>query len=345
VDSQSEHAEVHTDLGDHVDDGWNWLRLIGRDKATVDYIVQVPQGARLSGVSSVNGSIEIGSVAGDIRASTVNGEMAIDNAARNLSLSTVNGTIVAEMDALGDNQTVKLDAVNGEIELGVPEDADADFSVTTINGNISSEFPSLQAEKEFPVGNKLNGRLGSGGASVKANAVNGTIRFLKSHPLHATAEKSPAPAPLFYEWHGSGWVTVTNHDFSKDSPAVSAVKKMLALVDAREYSESWKEVASFAQVKGTETDWINLINTNRVPLGKLISRQLVASIPFTLTNGMPSSPAFSTPITNRYPGAPDGPYVTVYFDSAFAEKKNAKEEITVTLEKDGRWRPCGYFIK
>jgi len=89
----------------------------------------------------------------------------------------VNGTINAELNSLGSGQKVSLDAVNGELNLAVPEDADATFSVTTVNGEISSEFPSLQAKKEWPVGNNLKGSLGNGAGSVKVNAVNGTINF------------------------------------------------------------------------------------------------------------------------------------------------------------------------
>jgi hypothetical protein len=80
-------------------------------------------------------------------------------------------------------------------------------------------------------------------------------------------------------------------------------------------------------------------------LGKLISRRLVASIPLTLSNGVPTSPAVSGPITGSPPGAPDGPYVFMLFDSSFAEKKEAKENVTFRLEKDGSWKCAGYFIK
>ena len=52
----------------------------------------------------------------------------------------------------------------------------------TVNGGVSSEFPSLHSKKEFPVGNNLNGSLGQGSASVKVNAVNGTVEILKKTP-------------------------------------------------------------------------------------------------------------------------------------------------------------------
>jgi hypothetical protein len=119
----------------------------------------------------------------------------------------------------------------------------------------------------------------------------------------------------------------------------------LPLIDAGNISESWQGTATFVQGKKTEADWSNYLNTNRAALGKLISRQLVASIPLTMTNGVPASPAISGPITASPPIAPDGPYVFMRFQSSFAEKKDAKEDLTFSLEKDGQWRAASYFIK
>jgi hypothetical protein len=194
------------------------------------------------------------------------------------------------------------------------------------------------------VGHKLKGKLGQGSAEVTAETVDGSVKLLKSRSPNANAAERPDSTQLFYEWHETGWVAVTNHDFRTDSPAVSAAKKWLALVDAGNYAESGKESAAVVQGKKTEADWINYLNTNRTPSGKLISRQLVASIPLTVTNGVPTSPAISEPITAS-PGAPDGPYVWMQFQSSFAEKKNAKENVTFSLEKDGQWRAADYLIK
>jgi len=182
VDADSESVVIHTEQPSSVTGfpwSWGWFKNDSRNDATVDYTVQVPQHARLADVSSVNGTIQIDGVAGDIFASTVNGDTNIKNAAHNLKLSTVNGTISADMDALGSGQSVSLDTVNGEIALGVPDNADAEFSVNTVNGGITSGFPALQAKREFPLGNNLKGSVGRGDANVKVNTVNGAIKILK----------------------------------------------------------------------------------------------------------------------------------------------------------------------
>jgi hypothetical protein len=45
------------------------------------------------------------------------------------------------------------------------------------------------------------------------------------------------------------------------------------------------------------------------------------------------------------PGAPDGQYVVMQFETSFANKKSAIETVTFMLEKDGQWKSAGYFIK
>jgi hypothetical protein len=45
------------------------------------------------------------------------------------------------------------------------------------------------------------------------------------------------------------------------------------------------------------------------------------------------------------PGAPDGKYVVIQYDSVFENKKGAVETVTPMLDPDGTWRVSGYFIK
>jgi hypothetical protein len=165
---------------------WSWLQNGMSGDARVDYTVWVPAQAELNDVSSVNGSIVVGGVAGDITASTVNGGAKIKDASHNLKLDTVNGSISAEMNTLGKGQSVSLNTVNGRLKLAIPENADARFSMSTVNGGISSEFSTLQPKKEFPLGSHLNAALGNGDAQVKADTVNGHVDILKFVPPPAT---------------------------------------------------------------------------------------------------------------------------------------------------------------
>ena len=83
------------------------------------------------------------------------------------------------MAKLDQGQKVSVETVNGAVELAVPTNADASFSVTTLNGGIASDFPELTPEKDFPVGKHLKENLGNGSATVKATTVNGGVSVKK----------------------------------------------------------------------------------------------------------------------------------------------------------------------
>jgi len=339
IDSQPGRADVHTELPSGAKGfqwNWDWFNHLRGNDATVDYTVHVPQHAQLADVSGVNGHIQIDGVAGNITVSTVNGQTQIGNAAGDLKLSTVNGRIQADLDRLGGGQSVALEAVNGKIELAVPEDADAKFSVTTVKGSITSEFPALQVKKEFPVGNNLHGSLGHGSASVKASAVNGSIKFLKAlATAPAPANGAPAttpPSALLAEAPDTNQPTAANPNSgglsAGENAAVAAAQAWLALIDTGDWSASWKQASTIFQGGVTEPNWANSMTTYRKPLGAVRSRKLKSAQTMT-----------------ELPGAPDGKYVVMQFDTSFANKKATIETVTFDLETNGQWKSSGYFIK
>jgi hypothetical protein len=115
---------------------------------------------------------------------------------------------------------------------------------------------------------------------------------------------------------------------SKEQAAVAAAEKWLGLVDDGRYAESWKEAATPFRNAVKQEQWEQAAQAVRKPLGKLVSRQL-------------KSKAYKTSL----PGAPDGEYVVIQFDASFANKKSAVETVTPMVDKDGKWRVSGYFIK
>jgi hypothetical protein len=117
-----------------------------------------------------------------------------------------------------------------------------------------------------------------------------------------------------------------NPDAEAKVPA--AAKAWLALVDSGQYANSWDEAASFFRGAVSKEKWVEMMNAERKPFGKNISRKL-------------KSKHYRT----SFPGAPDGEYVVIQFNSSFENKKSAVEPITPMLDKDGMWRVSGYYMK
>lgn len=122
--------------------------------------------------------------------------------------------------------------------------------------------------------------------------------------------------------------TASADNTSAEKAAVADAKTWLKLVDQREYSSSWDEAAEYFKKAVTKKQWEQSIQAVRKPLGKTISRKLKSK------NYMTS-----------LPGAPDGEYVVIQFETSFENKNYAIETVTPMLDKDGKWRVSGYYIK
>ena len=117
-------------------------------------------------------------------------------------------------------------------------------------------------------------------------------------------------------------------DADKEAAAVAAAKTWLTLLDHGKYGESWEAAATYFKNAITKEYWQQTLTAVRKPLGRLVSRQVR-----------------SKTYTQSLPGAPDGEYVVIQFNTSFGNKKSAIETVTPMLDIDGNWRVSGYFIK
>jgi hypothetical protein len=110
--------------------------------------------------------------------------------------------------------------------------------------------------------------------------------------------------------------------------AQKSAEAWLALADAGKYAETWDEAAAYFKNAITKERWVNAMKSTRAPLGAVRARKLK-----------------SATYTKTLPGVPDGEYVVIQYDTSFENKESAVETITPMLDKDGKWRVSGYFIK
>jgi hypothetical protein len=115
---------------------------------------------------------------------------------------------------------------------------------------------------------------------------------------------------------------------AKQEAAKQAAQSWLALVDRGDYGPSWQEAASFFQSKISKADWEKALQQVRAPLGAASSRTLLGA-----------------EYLSDLPNAPKGEYVIIQYKAELASGGSFIETITPMLDKDGKWRVSGYFIK
>lgn len=110
--------------------------------------------------------------------------------------------------------------------------------------------------------------------------------------------------------------------------AEAATGQWLALTDAADYAASWQQASALFKTAITQPTWESAIKQVRAPLGALKSRKVKAA-----------------QYARSLPGAPDGEYVVIQYESEFEHKAAAIETVTPMKEKDGSWRVTGYYVK
>ncbi|MCG5501509.1 DUF4019 domain-containing protein [Ectothiorhodospira lacustris] len=112
-----------------------------------------------------------------------------------------------------------------------------------------------------------------------------------------------------------------------EDAAQAAATAWLQLIDTGHYTESWQQAASPFQSQITKEAWTDALQRIREPLGAVKLRHLK-----------------NAQYTTSLPGAPDGQYVVMQFDTQFENKQQGIETVTSML-KGNAWKVSGYYVK
>ena len=172
VDAGKDYVSIRTKYRDH-DLNFNWGSH--NNPAGVEYTLTVPRTAQLDEIKLINGGLDVSGMSGEVRASCINGRLEAHDLAGRARLSTVNGRLEAHFDQL-DGRELELNSVNGTVKLTIPSDSRAEVEANTVSGGIENDF-GLHVNHHRFVGHDLRGELGTGGAHIHLQNVNGRIEI------------------------------------------------------------------------------------------------------------------------------------------------------------------------
>lgn len=140
----------------------------------VHFVIRVPAYANVE-ANTVNGGVEVAELRGRVEARTVNGNVEAASSGGPVRARTVNGSIRAK--GLVGRDGLDYETVNGSIEIELPANANADVSLRTTNGRVTSDFPITFTGEINP--RRIEAKVGDGGPELRARTVNGGIRLRK----------------------------------------------------------------------------------------------------------------------------------------------------------------------
>ncbi len=172
----------------NVDRRGDWLHVqtLHTGNATepvqVDYALRVPRQARLDGLQTVNGDITVENVEGVVEARTLNGNIKQTGATGPVTAHTVNGSLLVALRALPDaSAALELETINGDIQLLLPGNAQAELDMSTVAGVIESNL--FSTARGLTGDDSFRTRLGRGGTRIRLRTVRGNIRVTENEDV------------------------------------------------------------------------------------------------------------------------------------------------------------------
>ena len=153
--------------------------------------ITTPRTTSLSLRINRGGDIWVRDVRGLVEVTNLNGSVELTGVTGAAAVNASNGAIAAGFDALAPDRDMIFTSLNGSIELCLPADTSRRVHLTTAGDPIRSDFPVARDEEVAVVGpggsrsadrSEVRGRIGMGGAWLRASTLNGEIHLERCGP-------------------------------------------------------------------------------------------------------------------------------------------------------------------
>jgi hypothetical protein len=149
------------------------------DRGSMDLEVLVPASTTLR-ANSVSGDVVVNGVQGDVHANTVSGEVVLEHIrATSVYGHSVSGDVSVQVDAFTGRGDLSFRSVSGDVRLDLPKVFDADVSMSTVSGNMDSDYPITLNGRMSQ--RRIEARIGEGGRRLDISTVSGNVRLRRAN--------------------------------------------------------------------------------------------------------------------------------------------------------------------
>lgn len=240
--------------------------------------------------------------------------------------------------------------------------AELDISVHTVNDRLRNARRKLHVSSSREAARILGDAEGVLAGSTPQNSARTSFGIPASDIDEDTADlTNPQPAgPFGLTWLAGGMLTMSIviaaaivgvFYFSDDGVATTAAhppaeteasqatpapdpeslaraENFLKFVDAGDWKGSWEAAGASFQDEATLEEWIAVIEPAREQIGAFESRKLI-----------------TVQRTSTLPGAPEGDYEVLQYQSEFAAVDIGAVETLIMVQGAGGWDVAGYFVR
>jgi DUF4097 and DUF4098 domain-containing protein YvlB len=135
-------------------------------------LLKLPRSVQLS-AESVNGHLNVGEIEGAIHIHRINGAVRVARGGGAAEISRVNGSFNLTLTRLVQSG-LKLQSVNGTVELRFLTEIDADVTIAEFNGAVNITLPNTSILQKTER-QTFRACIGSGGVPISISDVNGSV--------------------------------------------------------------------------------------------------------------------------------------------------------------------------
>lgn len=139
--------------------------------------VEVSEAVGTLRAKSVSGDVRVREVAGTIHATSVSGDVSVGEASGAVSAKSTSGNVKVDLLRLEGSNTNRLEfgSVSGNVEVKMPGSLGAEVEMSTMSGQLETDFPITIEKREWGPGRSARGRVGDGARALKLSSVSGSV--------------------------------------------------------------------------------------------------------------------------------------------------------------------------
>ena len=126
-------------------------------------------------LSTASGDVTVRGVGGEIKASSASGTVHVADAAGTVNASTASGNVEVELTRVDGTGDMKFSSASGDVHVRMPTNIDARVSMSTVSGDIETNFPIEVKQNRYGSGSRAEGQLGSGARTLKISSASGNV--------------------------------------------------------------------------------------------------------------------------------------------------------------------------
>jgi len=154
---------------DHGDDDDNW------GNASLNLEIRLPSNVEID-ASSVSGNVDVVGAQGNVKAGSVSGDIRLERLrAASVEARSVSGQIDAAIESLDGSGPLSFKTVSGDVKLALPRGLDADLSMSSVSGQLDSDFQLTLGGRTSR--RRIEARIGRGGRDLDVTTVSGDVRL------------------------------------------------------------------------------------------------------------------------------------------------------------------------